>query len=211
MKDVNPSDRREAGRQPKVGAECRAFLRATLGERGPVGSTRGTHAESCAFCSARLAVRDRLAPLLRVRPAMSTETPSLQGVHERIVEMAESSFPGQAIAKAMPVSSLGSEDGGWPEALLESDVGRRMHEVELPASKAAWSNVRESILVGVATTAARRIRRNWLLGVVGAAVAGVVTFLLVPSGSPEVPSIVFVDLDSAPGVDFAVLRYGATR
>ena len=217
-------------RGPRTAPACRAFLREALAGdhllgagremsgREPGHETRA-HLAACAACAARVAARDRLAAALRVRPELPTNTvtakgrdPLLEAVYERIVDSSAESALGRVLATAPPEPLVGlAAETVWPDGLLASDVARRAAAPPAPVSALAWSRVRESILGGVASQSARRLRRRWVLGLAAASVLAVTGLLLGRGATGEEPTIVFRDLTTMPGVDFAVVRYGATR
>jgi hypothetical protein len=208
-------------RPPRVAPACRPFVRAALAGdhllgRGaaPDEGTRA-HLASCPDCRERAAARDRLADLLRQRPELPTNAlagagrdPLLEAVHERVIDRAAESALGRMLGAA-PVEAL-ADGAAWPEGLVASDLVRRAMTPPEPASALAWSRVRESILVGVASRSMRRLRRRWAVGL-AAAVLLAAAGLLLGRGSEEAPTIVFRDIGTMPGVDFAVVRYGAVR
>jgi hypothetical protein len=192
-------------------AECRAYLRGALG--GWDGRSSGAHPDSCSFCAARMAARDRLAPLLARRPRLPLELSTVVTVDEvfaRIVEQSSESKLGSMLERGMPSSPPKGEEAGWPEPLLESRVGRLTAVAQSVNSPAVWAQVRRSILASVTSGIPRHAHRWWMLGLASAAVVAIAcTVLLADSQDP--PSIVFADLDQAPRVEFAVLRQGALR
>ena len=212
-------------RGPRTSAACRAFLREALAGDHLLGAGRelgeGTraHLAACAACAARVAARDRLAAALRVRPELPTNTvaakgrdPLLEAVYERIVDASAESTLGRVLAAAPPEPLAGlTAETAWPDGLLTSDVARHAVAPPAPVSALVWSRVRESILGGVASHSARRLRRRWALGIAAASVLAVASLLVDRGVTGEEPTIVFRDLPTMPGVDFAVVRYGATR
>jgi hypothetical protein len=195
---------------------CRAALREALSTSAPLAAGVQAHVDNCAFCRARVAARMQLLPLLRQRPAMPAGV-SLERVHERVVELAESGPLGAALASAVPLPAADLGDACWPTPLLASDVAQRAIESPAAVGPLAWSRVRASILRHVAGDPARRRRRRWWIGVVGTAAAASLVLALARHGDRQPPSITFQDLTmlpagaAVPSVDFAVVRYGATR
>jgi hypothetical protein len=79
-----------------------------------------------------------------------------------------------------------------------------------------WARVRQSILdsvaeQGVVKRRTARVRQGLAFGVAAAAILGAVGLFLGQRPPTNVPTIVFRDVDTMPGVDFAVVRYGAMR
>ena len=193
-------------------AQCRAYLREALGGRDTREVSRA-HRESCSFCAARIAARDRLASLLARPPELPdrfSAVVTVEGVFARIVEQASESRLGGILKRGMPSSPPAGEEAGWPESLLESRVGRLTSVAHRTNSRAVWAPVRRSILASITNGIPRRAHRWWMLGLASAAVVAIAcTVLLADSHDP--PSIIFADIDRAPAVEFAVLRQGALR
>jgi len=140
---------------------------------------------------------------------------TVEGVFARIVEQSSESRLGSILKRGMPSSPLVGEDAGWPESLLESRVGRLSSVTGTSMtgranSPAVWAQVRRSILASIMTRIPQRAARWWLLGLASAAVVAIACTLLL-ANSHEPPSIVIVDYDRAPAVEYAFLRQGALR
>ncbi len=205
-----------------MSVKCRAFLREAPGSpRGldPASVDRASveHVTVCDFCRARADARARLVPALTRRPRMPEESGDLlAGVRERIIEQAEESVLGRAVAESMPVAAP-SMAVDWSESMLESDLVRRAADIQPRPTAAAWSRVRGAILAQVSVGTTGKVRRMWMLGAVSASAStALVAFLWASLESTATPTIVFRDLDSKdlasmPTVEFAVIRYGASR
>lgn len=76
-------------------------------------------------------------------------------------------------------------------------------------SGADWQRVRAAVLSEAHVRTASHLRRH-RLGWFGLA-ASAVAYFAFSSGRPEVPEIVFVDLDARPGIEFSILRGGVSR
>ena len=203
-------------------AQCRAYLREALGG-WDVRDVLRAHRDSCSFCAARMAARDRLASLLARPPEIPSgfsAVVTVEGVFARIVEQSSESRLGSILKRGMPSSPPVGEDAGWPESLLESRVGRltsvtgtSMTGTSMTGranSPAVWAQVRRSILASITTRIPQRAARWWLLGLASAAVVAIACTLLL-ANSHEPPSIVIADLDRVPAVEYAFLRQGALR
>ncbi|HEX6812249.1 MAG TPA: hypothetical protein VF384_11540 [Planctomycetota bacterium] len=176
------------------------------------GSASRAHAD-CSFCAARMAARNRLAPLLAKRPAVPDELSAVvtvDAVFARIVEQSSQSRLGSLLDRGMSISPPAGEEVGWPQPLLESTVGRLIPVTQSANSPAAWAQVRRAILASVSTGMPQFARRWWMLGVASAAAVAIASTMLF-GDAQESPSIVFADLDQAPRVEFAVLRQGVLR
>lgn len=204
--------------RPGLPKACRDFLREALADPASVDVTRRAHAGECVFCAARLAARSALAKALSRRPSppseLATELASkalLESVYSRVVEQAESG-PLANLLACKPQPPASEEEMGWPESLLQTDLGRQaIVPPARPVPDAVWSGVRTSILVALVAHTARSARRHWAIGIAGAAAAAILFSLLVSEGTHPPPEIVFKDLDTMPAVDFAILRHGAIR
>jgi hypothetical protein len=185
---------------------CREFLLA-LDARSPVPE----HAAGCPACAAHAAFRSRIAPLLRVAPPIPAALRSpdaLAAIHERIVDAAERAPLGRLLADhAAPPAPVTA----WPEPALEGTLAAAVRTAPPLPSPVAWSHVRRSILGELASRRIARVRVGVWIGLLGAAATAAVSGLLFADGTREPVTIVFTDLESAPGNEFAVLRYGALR
>ena len=193
-------------------ARCRAYLREALGGWDVSDGSRA-HRDSCPFCAARMAARDRLASLLARPPEVPerfSAVVTVEGVFARIVEQSSESGLGSILKRGMPSSLPADKEAGWPEPLLESRVGQLAAVAQRANPPAVWARVRRSILASITTAVPRRAHRWWMLGFASAAVVAIASTLLL-ADSPDPPSIVFADLDRAPAVEFAILRQGALR
>ena len=139
-------------------ARCRAYLREALGGLDVRDASRA-HRDSCPFCAARMAARDRLASLLARPPELPegfAAVVTVEGVSARIVEQSSESKLGSILKRGMPSSPMPSsaaagEDAGWPEPLLESRVGRLASMTPRANSPAVWAQVQRSILASITT------------------------------------------------------------
>lgn len=204
-----------------MSARCRVFLREFLGSAGPLDAATKVHVEGCPFCRARASACDRLIPGLVARPQGNDRGVDLLALlRERIIEQAEESVLGKALDESMPVAVPVVEEAGWPGPLLDSELARRAEQPPPQPSATAWVRVRGAILAQVSSGSVRDRRRvsskrNVMLAAGGVACVLVVALLAV-SQDRVAPSITFLDLGSRDlasmsTVDFAVLRYGATR
>jgi hypothetical protein len=185
---------------------CREFLAAL--DAGPIPRE---HAAQCPACAAHTAFRERMRPLLRAAPPIPAALRSpqvLEAIHERIVDAAEHGPLGRLLAE--PATPLAPE-AAWPMQALHGDIGRAVQTPPPAPTQLEWNQVRRSILGQLATRRVARVRVGVWLGLLGAAAAVAVSSQLFSPGTPEAVSIVFTDLESAPGTEFAVLRYGALR
>ncbi len=186
------------------------------------GHTGTGHTAGCAFCAQRREAALRLSPALRARPtvpanvALGSRT-LLDGIYERAIELAEESPLGRLVGDAVaevPAPDAAAAGAVWAEPLLESGLARATMVPPPALGAAAWREVRTSIFDRVVAEAATR-RRYWPLGAAGAAAAAILLTLLLHEGRPRAtdiaPDIVFADLNTAPNVDFAILRYGPNR
>ena len=206
-------------------SSCRSVLREALAAKGALAPVLQQHVDACAFCGARLRAAAMLRPALRQRPAMSAMSAGamLEGIHERVVDRCERAPLGRLLADSVPPGSGQSAQDAWPEPLLQSGVAERIAEAAPEPGRLAWSRVRATILGRIAAEVAsgparQRARGRWWIGFVSTAVAAGVVLAVVGGGQrPEPPTIVIQDLSrlpaggALPGVDFAVVRYGATR
>jgi hypothetical protein len=208
---LDPRTNGSQGMRPALPAACRTALRASAGgERGVGGSAH----EACPRCASIASFQQRFAPLLAKRPAPPPELASrafLDAVLERIVDV---SATGTQQWLRLPPHAA---DPAWPEELLESPVAASIvaNAPRPPMSTASWDQswdqLRRTILADVDAHQVLRVRRGWLLGLVATAAAALTVSLLLVDDTPAQPTIVFADLDSAPGVDFSILRYGALQ
>jgi len=199
---------------------CRAVLRDALSSSGPLDARLREHVDACSFCAARLQARDRLVPFLRQQPELPAEVKArLSGdVQERIVRRAENGPLGRLLAGGIPLPAADiPEQDGWLEPLLESRVARQVADLPPSVDASSWARVRSSILDQVAGAPRRRTRRHWWIGLIGTAVAAGIVLVVVRPDNGALPTITFRDIAnlpvgaSLPGVDFAVIRNGATR
>ncbi|HEX5054642.1 MAG TPA: hypothetical protein VFZ65_22900 [Planctomycetota bacterium] len=208
--------RREQDRpaRPGLSAECRTFLREVAIPESSLDAAAQRHVVSCAFCAARAEARRRLGSMIAQRPPLPDcldASTWLERVHDRVVEEAERTMLGRALATAIPAPL--ADDAGWPEPLLESEVGRRAM-VPPPGSPAVWAPIRDSILAEVVRPAPAmglRASSRWMLGAAAAVLVATVCVVAVSRRPTEVREIAFTDLDTMPHVEFAVVRHGALR
>lgn len=196
------------GLRPTTPAACREFLRALEDAK-----VDGGHAAACPRCAAHAAFRAKLDTLLRARPVAPPILLSrhlLESTQERIVEAVEAESPiGQWIADHVEVPLAAQE---WPQPLLDpSAVARAMMVAPGSPSAHAWGEVRKSVLAELGTRRASRTRLGLWIGAVAMAAAAILSVLLPSPGTERNTTIVFTDLDSMPGVEFSVIRYGALR
>ena len=227
MSSKHPTDHVSSGGQPEprglrsaVAALCRAALRDVESDESR------QHVAGCSFCMARTKAVDSIKAFASQRPevpAALKTTSLLSSVYERIAESPQHVSLGEWLEQSpVPVpegtSSQGSEEASpWAEAVVGVEhanrdlLGELVRGPELPDAR-VWSGVRRSILANVARASAAPTRiklRNWRILLAGAAAAAVIGLLTVSDSSPEHPVIVFADLDRAPDVPFATVRYGS--
>lgn len=221
---------RPDGLRPMIAASCRAALRTfahdALDEGGQSEHVEALqHYRECPFCTSRVQAQVSLAEWLGARPSIpvALASPSvLEGVYERAAELAEHGAVGEWLEQSGVSLPSESDSSRWHEALGEAAAGnlaladKLLRAPALPDSQVwpqVWSGVRRSIRDGVASE--RRIRRRLsrralLVAAAAAVIMGLIATFEVPALQPEiVPEIVFVDLDRAPGVDLAIVRYGS--
>lgn len=187
--------------------ECRDFLRAF-----DDADRTGEHVARCAACADHAAFRDRVAGMLRAAPPApgALRSPSvLTAIHERIIEAAERAPLGRLLARAPSVPA--PDAAAWPEPALDAALGAAVGDPPPMPTPLAWNAVRRSILARLAPRRLARSRAALWLGLAGLAAAALVTTLVTSGDSASDLTIVFADLDVAPGNEFAVLRYGALR
>lgn len=139
-----------------------------------------------------------------------------EGVLERIVEAAEASPFGQAVAAAMaaPAESKGTaEAASLAESAAVGELGATLTDRlrSVPSGAPTWLQVRAAVL---APAPARRAARALLWVGAGVAAAAVAVLLLQPEPRPAAPEIVFADIQALPASGFspmAVLRHGGGR
>jgi hypothetical protein len=166
-----------------------------------------------------------LAAWLRTRPDAPPELAAhvlRDGILARIIEKAEAGPLGEALVEALGPESLRGHTGAgrtgaagaieWPDAVA-GDLARAVVDRPVPPRTAIWARLQQSILnevVSATRPMPRSLRRRRAGRVVLAATAAVlVAALFVFSrGTSRPPEIVFRDLNHAPDIDFAVLRYG---
>lgn len=212
-------------------AECRAFLRAGMPDASAAEAPVAQHLAACAFCSARLAARQKLGVALRVRPPAPQELRSsafLDGIRTRIIEQCEQAPLGALLERAMPVQVPAPLEGVFPEGLLQSDLSRTAVQAAAGAdagearvdSEIAWSRIRNGVLAGVGEVVTQERAGHRLLRTKGmalasvAAAAAIICAMLVSEGTTTSPTIVITDVATMPSVEFspmAVLRHGAIR
>jgi hypothetical protein len=214
--------RREAGPETggrsgekRLSALCRRVLREPVEHLGAAPPELAAHAEACAMCRDRLALRARLVAGLRSRPEMPrsvASTPFMDAVQERIVESIESSPHGRWLDAGMPQVSMpaaGGDSSSLP--VLDSESVRRLVVPPPSPPPIAWANLRRTLRHEVAAHGTRVRLRRWSAGLAAAAAATIVCALLVAEGTSAPTEIVFVELDEVPIVDLAALRSGIPR
>lgn len=214
----------QAGLKPVVSALCRAALREVMSD--PSKSSTGEqavseHIEACGFCSARVKARATLTKWASARPAVPAvlASPSvLDGIYERATEAVEQGPIGtwleQAAVSTTEVAASSDADPSFlHDCLPESDsrIDLLSDFVRSPAQPDArvWSSVCRSILEVVASERVVRRQTGWRVLLVGAAAVAVVGLLAISEDVPVQPTITFADLDHAPDVAFANVRYGS--
>lgn len=211
----------QRGLQPAIAAPCREALRELLPsvplQEASTSQVALDHVAQCAFCSARLRASASLAEWVDVRPAIPAalgQSVVLEGIYSRFVESTEQGpigawlEQGSVTASDQVLSVTEQASGAHRDELLREFLCR-------PAQPdpQVWSGVRRSILEEVASERVIRRRMPMKLGALlaGAAAIAFISLLTFPRSEDSVPTITFADLDRAPDVDFAVVRYGARR
>ena len=211
----------QRGLKPAVAASCREALRELLplGQLHEASASQGAldHLAKCAFCNARLSASSNLSEWVAARPAIPAalgRSEVLEGVYSRLAEAAEQGAIGAWLERA-PVTA--TDDG---PLLTEQASGSRRDELlrdflrrPAQADPQVWSGVRRSILDEVASERVIRRRMPMKLTTLlaGAAAIAFISLLTFPQNKDSIPTITFADLDRAPDVDFAIVRYGARR
>jgi hypothetical protein len=210
-----------SGLRPKVPASCRSSLQAHLDTRlapaspvAPEALQAAEHTASCARCQGHVHAADVLASALRQRPAVPSQLSApafLEQVYERAVAKFEEG--GSLVTElARPAAPpLGAEALSGPRGLLESSVGALVGAAPPQPSAWAWEKVRRSVRAETMRPAVRFTRRRLLLATTVAATLAVGVFLVADRPTDRGPEIRFVELGSAPAVEFAVLRHGLDR
>lgn len=197
--------------EPRLTAECRAFLREGL----PEGAAWTEHVQRCAFCSARKAARRRFGRILGepvVPPAALHSAAFLDVIRARIVEQCEQSPVGALLEQGMPVAPPAAVADAFPTGLLEAGLARETVNAMRPASEAAWRGVRNRVLGDLAEHRMRRVARAKGVAMVGVAAAAIFFAIFLSEGTQTPPTIVITDISSMPAVEFspmAVLRHGS--
>ncbi len=195
---------RSAGLRSPLGDECRNFLRAKLDAADPV-------APHCDRCGAVLAFQRRMAPALSARPSLPAALLSrnlVEATLERVVADCDNGSMAEALRDRVAAATQKPE---WVAPALESPVLQAALSKQPRTSPAAWSQVHRAILAEAHVERAGRAKHRWLLGAMTAAAAAVVGGVWLAQETHPETTIVFVDLESAPGIDFAAIRYGAPR
>ena len=213
-----------AGRKPAVPALCRAALREVMSDSGKLSTGEqgaSEHIEACGFCSARVQARSTLSKWASARPVVPAvlASPSvLEGIYERAAEAVEQGPIGtwleQSVVSTTEVAASSDADPSYfQDCLHESASGSELLRdfVRSPAQPdpQVWSGVCRSILEGVASERVMRRQTAWRVLLFGAAAAAVVGLLSIAEDVPVQPTITFADLDHAPDVAFANVRYGS--
>lgn len=211
--------------RPAVSAACRAALR----DLGVEDAQQ--HVATCSFCAARQKATASIAGFVAKRPEMPEALRSdslLESIYDRVSE----STPQAAVSEWLEQASVpapAGDDADWQDAnwdIVEKSRRDAVDEfLQTPAQPDAqvWSNVRRSILADVANErAASKVASlkltslkltSWRVLLAGAAAAAVVGLFTVSGSAPKHPfvahpNVVFMDLDRAPDVDIARVRYG---
>lgn len=209
---------RATGLRPKIHASCRPSLQVHLDARvSPVLQVvpevlqAAEHAVSCASCRRHVRAADVLAGALRQRPGVPAQLSSpafLERVYERAVAQFEDG--GSLVTElARPVTPpLGADALSGPGGLLAPSIGALVGAAPPQPSVWAWEKVRRSVRAETLRPAMRVTRRRLMLTMTLAATLAVAVFLVANRSTDRGPEIRFVELGSAPAVEFAVLRHG---
>lgn len=215
------------GLRPHVPASCRPSLQAHLDARvAPASSMTpevrqaAEHTAGCASCRRHVHAAGVLADALRQRPAAPSQLASpafLEQIYERVVTQFEEAGS-LASELARPVAlPQGAEALSGPQGLLTSSVGALVGAEPPQPSAWAWEKVRRSLLAETSLPtetlrpSVRYGRRRVLLAATVAATLAIGVILIADRAPERSPEIRFVELGSAPAVEFAVLRHGLDR
>lgn len=193
---------------PHLSAACRRFLAEALDSRG---ASSADHAAQCSTCRDRLRAHRQLAGALATKPAIPPSLASarvLEGVFERAAEGLESAAAAAGVAAAMRQPPLATEDSGlFERPALASVLGVPAH---VRPDALEWAGMRDRLFASARreSPALRRGRGLVLIGIAASAIA----YVLLGSHRTVSPQeIVFLDLDSRPTIEFAIVRGGAPR
>ena len=208
------------GLRSALAARCRLALR-------DVGSDESSeHIAKCSFCTARTKAANRIAKFASQRPevpAALSAASMLEGIYDRVAESAQQVSLGEWLQQAdVPVPDkhapeVSAEASPWADVTSSVErangdlIGEFLRGPVLPDVR-VWFGVRRSILADVAheSAAPTKLRlMNWRVLLAGAAASAVIALLAVSDPAPVHPTIVFADLDRAPDVEFATVRYGS--
>ena len=215
-----------AGLRPRVPVACRPSLQAHLDAGVAPASASASesrqaaeHTAGCASCQRHVHAAGLLAEALRRRPAAPQQLASpdfLEQIYERAVAQFEE--VGSLVTELARPAALpsGAEALSGPGGLLASSVGALVGAEPPQPSAWAWEKVRRSLRNETMRPVARFSRRRVTLAAAVAATLAVGVFLVADSQLDRrqldrVPEIRFVELGSAPAVEFAILRHGLDR
>lgn len=222
----------QPGLRPHVPASCRSCLQAHLDADVAASSSiaaetrqAAEHTAGCTSCQSHVQAAGVLAAALRQRPDVPQELASpafLEQIYERAVAQFEDA--GSLVTElARPaVLPLGAEVLSGPQGLLASSVGAIVGAEAPQPSAWAWEKIRRSLLAETSLRAesmrppVRFARRRVMLATLTlattvAATLAVGVYLVAARPPARGPEIRFVELGSAPAVEFAVLRHGIDR
>lgn len=207
---MNNNDLGDALR-PRVPAACRAWLESA--SDGPAERV-GDHLDGCSSCREHFAAARVLGSLIATRPVAPTELLSratLEGVFDRAIAAMEATSLASALPEAMQVASP-TAVADTPPGLLASSLAQALSVGPPRQSFLTWTTMRESILAGAVAGGRRHgapVRR--VVAALVVAAASVAISLMMIRGNRAEPSISFIDLDSMPTVEFAIVRHGVVR
>lgn len=205
------------GLRPIVSAPCRASLQAHLeGLRPaspvhPEASQAADHVAGCEDCRHRVLAAEVLASALRRRPGSPDRLSSpafLELIYERAIAQYEDggSVVSELARPAAPPLEADALSG--PRGLLASSVGALVGAAPPQPSVWAWEKVRRSVRAETLRPALRAPRWRLLLAATVAAALAIGVLLVLDRPNDRQREIRFVDLGTAPAVEFAVLRHG---
>jgi len=205
------------GLRPIVSAPCRASLQAHLeGPRrastvDPEASSAADHVAGCVSCRRHVLAAEALASALRQRPALPERLSSpafLELIHERAIAQFEDG--GSLVTElARPAAPpLGADALSGPRGLLTTSVGALVGAAPPQPSAWAWERVRRSVRAETLRPARRATRWHLMLAATVAATLAIGALLVLDRPTDRQPEIRFVELGTAPAVEFAVLRHG---
>lgn len=196
----------QRGLSPAVPPACHRFLADRLD--GAVESGR-VHLAGCSSCRTRVAAAERLAAMLRLRPAVPQELASaelLEGIYERAIETMEQAPLVAEIGRG--IQTPAAELAEHPAGLLESSTAEAILSQPPMPSDVTWARVRQSVRAEAQTFVSRHLVLRRLPFAMAIVAASVVITLVVRGTGEHSPTITFSDLSSPPSLEMTILRHG---